>query len=594
MSTLKPALFRFAALLTIAAQGFFLPSLPAQVSTDDPVPPGSVVSIEATSPIAEESSNPLRRMALRGRLTISRTGPTEHELPIFVVYGGTARPGVDYPALPWRVTIPAGTNRIEIEVVPNADGVSEPIETLEATLSECPPATDLPLGVPCSGANVDPAHASARVFIRDDGVTTASLVVTAPVDRADFSEGTPIPISATAIDLKGAITHVDFFDDELKIGESTISFFRQPDPGTPIDHQFEWRGASAGFHSLTVRGINAGGGAITSAPVRIWVGQGLPVVSVEATVPDTSEPSLTTRIRPGVFTLRRTGDASKRLRVWMRYSGTAKSGTDYARLPAVVEFPRGAASAEVLVGSLEDELVEGDETVIAEITPSPPGIPPAYRIDPVNHQARVVIHDSTPPTLPLVTLYAADPFAREAADTVARLNTATFVVHRAGPTNLSLEVRFKLGGSAVNGEDYQAIASPLTIPAGQHSARIVIRPMDDNRPEPVESVVVTLLENEAAGRGYVLGRPHRAAAIILDNDQPRPPSIRLPDGLFNVCVPMGTNLFFRVESTRDFKVWTPLCTLPSDEGMAHFVDPDASASHQQFYRLVPVASGPGD
>jgi len=34
--------------------------------------------------------------------------------------------------------------------------------------------------------------------------------------------------------------------------------------------------------------------------------------------------------------------------------------------------------------------------------------------------------------------------------------------------------------------------------------------------------------------------------------------------------------------------------LPSDEGMAHFVDPDASASRQQFYRLVPVASEPGD
>jgi Bacterial Ig domain/Calx-beta domain len=594
MSTPKPALLRLAALLTIAAQGFFLPSLPAQVSTDDPGPPGSVVSIEASSPIAEESSNPLRRMPFRGRFTISRTGPTEQGLPIFVHYGGTARPGVDYPALPWRVTIPAGTNRIEIEVVPNVDRVPEPIETVEATLSECPPPTDPPMGIPCYIANIDPAHASARVYIRDDGVTTASLAVTAPADGAEFSEGTPIPIAAKAVDLEGAITHVDFFDDELKIGESTISFFRQPDPGTPIDHPFEWRGASAGIHSLTVRGLNAAGSAVTSAPVRIRVGEGLPVVSIEATVSETAEPSLTTRIRPGLLTLRRTGDTSKRLRVWMRYSGTARSGTDYTPLPTVVEFPRGAASAEVLVAPLEDEGIEGDETMLAEITPSPLGVPPAYRIDPVNRQARVVIHDSTPPTLPMVTLYAADPFAREAADTVARLNTATFVVRRAGPTSHPLEVRFKLGGSAVNGEDYQAIASPLTIPAGQRSARIVIQPIDDHRPEPVESVVVTLLDNGGAERGYVLGRPHRAAAIILDNDQPRPPSIRLPDGLFNVCVPMGTNLFFRVESTQDFKVWTPICTLPSDEGMAHFIDPDASASHQQFYRLVPVASEPGD
>ena len=249
---------------------------------------------------------------------------------------------------------------------------------------------------------------------------------------------------------------------------------------------------------------------------------------------------------------------------------------------------------EVLVGSLEDLLVEGDETVIAEITPPPPGIPPAYRIDPEIRQARVVIHDSAPPTLPLVTIYAADPFAREAADTVARLNTATFVVRRAGATNHSLEVRFRIGGSAVNGEDYQTITSPVTIPAGQRGTRILIQPMDDHRPEPVESVVVTLLENGDAGREYGLGRPHRAAAIIVENNQPRPPSIRLPDGLFNVCLPMGTNLFFRVDSTEDFKLWTPICTLTSDEGMAHFVDPNASASPQQFYRLVPVASEPGE
>ena len=329
MSTPKSALFRFAALLSIAAQGFFLTSLSAQVSTNDTVPPASVVSIEATSPIAEESSVPFRRQALRGRFTISRTGSTEQGLPIFVLYGGTAKPGVDYPLLPWRVTIPAGTNRIEIEVVPNADDVPEPIETVEATLSECPPPTDPPMGIPCYIANIDPAHASARVYIRDDGVTTASLAVTAPADGAEFSEGTPIPIAATAIDLQGAITHVDFFDDELRIGESTIFFFRQPDPGTPIDHEFDWRGALVGLHSLTVRALNATGSAVTSAPVRIRVGEGLPVVSIEATVPETSEPSLTTRIRPGLLTLRRTGDASKPLGVWMRYGGTATSGTDY-------------------------------------------------------------------------------------------------------------------------------------------------------------------------------------------------------------------------------------------------------------------------
>jgi hypothetical protein len=124
--------------------------------------------------------------------------------------------------------------------------------------------------------------------------------------------------------------------------------------------------------------------------------------------------------------------------------------------------------------------------------------------------------------------------------------------------------------------------------------RIVIQPLDDNRPEPVETVVITLGGNNAAVPEYILGQPYRAAAIIVDNDHPRPPCLLLPDGLFNACVPMEPGHCVRVESTRDFKVWTPLCTIPVNEGSAHYVDPDASDAPRQFYRLVPVACEPDE
>jgi hypothetical protein len=814
---------------------------------DNEAPPVSVVSIEATSPIAEESSFPYRRLAFRGRFTIRRTGSTSHALPVFVHYSGSATPGVDYPFLPWLVDIPAGTNQIEIDVAPNPDDVPEPIETLVATLSECPPLTDPPLGIPCYQVNIDPAKSQATVFIRDDGLTTASLDITSPRNGETFSLGVPIPIAATALDLEGAITRVGFFDGDMRIGESIITFIREPDPGTPIFHEFEWRGATAGAHVLTARAVNAAGNAVTSAPVRMSVGGGLPVVSIEATVPETTEPSPTTRIRPGAFTLRRTGGTGgDALRVWVRYSGTATSGADYEAPPNVVEFPAGAASVEVLIVPFDDDLVEGDETVVAELTPSPLGIPPQYvidpaasrarviihdndgpvvpvvsiratqpftaepcpvcliapgvftisrtgstqnglfvqlaargtatpgedyhalpasveipagresvellvlpkddllvegdetviavllpdpslgpieryrvdpehsqdtviirdddspltpvvsiratrpethepvcppdtcaaptpapgvftvsrrggdrshaltvllryggsalpradydplpesvtipaglesvelyvnarfdelaegdesvvasllpdpslgpleryRIDPAQATARVVIHDNTPPALPVVSIVATDPFAREGAHHSTGLNTATFVVSRAGPTNDPLRVLFDLGGTAVNGTDYEAVTRPLVIPAGQRHARLLIRPIDDNRPEPIETVVVTLLPNDASDPGYALARPQRAAAIIVDNDHLRPPCLRLPDGLFNVCVPVAAIDCFRVEVTRDFKEWTPLCVVPVNEGAAHFVDPDAPDSPRRFYRLVPVA-----
>ena len=67
------------------------------------------------------------------------------------------------------MSIPAGADRVELEVVPDPDGVAEPIEILDAQLSECPPLTDPPMGIPCYLVNVDPSRSSARVFLRGGG-----------------------------------------------------------------------------------------------------------------------------------------------------------------------------------------------------------------------------------------------------------------------------------------------------------------------------------------------------------------------------------------------------------------------------------------
>ena len=435
---------------------------------DNETPPAPMVSIEATGRIAEESSFPFRRLAMRGRFTISRTGPTDTGLPVFVHYRGTALPDVDYPALPWLVRIPAGADSVELEVVPKPDDLREPIEIVEARISDCPPLTVPPLGMPCYELNIDPARSTARIFIRDDGITTASLELTAPKNGAQFPTVQAIPIAATAIDLDGAITHVEFFDGDKQIGASTIDFIRPPDPGTPIVHEFVWAGADAGAHALTARALNAAGNAATSAPVRIQVGEGLPIVSI----------------------------------------------------------------------------------------------------------------------------IAVDAFAREGTSANGNADTAIFVVKRSGRTIDPLAVRFNLGGTALPGADYEAPASPLIIPAGQQSVRLVIRPVDDRRTEPVETVVVSLLANDATPAHYALGFPRRAAALIVDNDHARPPCLRLSDGLFNLCVATDIGGCVRVEVTRDFKEWTPLCTVPVTEGMAHFVDPDAPERPHQFYRLVPAPCEP--
>ncbi len=323
----------------------------------------------------------------------------------------------------------------------------------------------------------------------------------------------------------------------------------------------------------------------------------LPVVSIRATQPFTAEPCPVCLVAPGVFVISRTGATNESLAVWYLLGGTAGNGLDYARLPGQALIPAGRESVQVLVLPVLDDLREGEETVVAQLfLPPNADLVRPYRIDPDRAVASVVIRDSltTPPGPPIVSIRAWDAFAREGSDVNTGLNTATFVVSRAGSTNDPLAVHFSVSGTASNGVDYSHITSPVMLPAGQRNARLVIQPINDNQAEPVETIVVTLLEDVSAVPGYAVGTPRRAAAIIVDNDRPHPGCMKLPDGLFNLCVPTDATHCFRVETTRDFKLWTPVCTIPVNEGTAHYVDadPDASASPRQFYRLVPVACEP--
>ena len=200
--------------------------------------------------------------------------------------------------------------------------------------------------------------------------------------------------------------------------------------------------------------------------------------------------------------------------------------------------------------------------------------------------------------LPIVDIVARDPFASEGTNflrtwsaaisdawrvNLGGANTATFVVRRHGPTNTALTVTYEIGGTASNGVDYSALSGSVTIPAGRHSAQIVIRPIDDSLVEGIETVLLKLQPSS----DYTIGIPSRAAAIIIDNDQPRPPCIRLPDRCFHVCRPATNGFCYRVEASTDLQNWTVLCINVVTDGALQLVDPDAPPFNSRFYRIKP-------
>jgi hypothetical protein len=232
-------------------------------------------SIVATRSVAEESSWPYRRVPLTGELMISRKGDLSVPALVFVHYGGTAQNGVDYEALPWAVKLAPGeaATRLEVRAVP--DKALEGTETLIARLSPCPPDTDPPLGIPCVAVEIDPAAAVAEVIVCEDALCdrAATVRITAPQDGDRFAAGAVIPISAVAIDPRGAITRVEFWADAQRIGVSEVVFVREPDPGTPVFHEFLWKEAPPGRHVLSARARDAAGAEVVSAEVQFTVAE---------------------------------------------------------------------------------------------------------------------------------------------------------------------------------------------------------------------------------------------------------------------------------------------------------------------------------
>ena len=194
--------------------------------------------------------------------------------------------------------------------------------------------------------------------------------------------------------------------------------------------------------------------------------------------------------------------------------------------------------------------------------------------------AIVVVEANEPP---IVTIRAVDCLAIEGTPP----NTASFRVRRTGPINEALLVFYSLNGTASNGVDYAELTGTVSIPAGRHSARITITPIDDTVKERIETVVVKLEPSPVASpiEPYRLGFPRRAGAIIVDNDQPRPLTHCLPEGLLHLSLPGENGFVYRLECSADLMEWTPLCDGVVVDGAVHYVDTEMTNNAHGFYRV---------
>lgn len=563
---------------------------------------------------------------------ITRSGPVDAALGVRFRVGGTASNGTDYQTLNQIAVIAPGERSATVSVVPLFDRLPEvdesvivqlvpwplvplPLDPVTGTVVEGDlvlPPDDLPVRL---GEYVVGPDSIAKVVIHDNGIVTENRPpkadIVRPLRGQTYDAPALVEIEVQTADADGYVPFVEFFANGRKIGESQITFVKAPEPGTLISHFLKWENVPAGEYALTAIAHDDGGQLTTTAAVGIQVTPLIKrtIVSVKATDAEGAEPNpvppgmgLPIRLDPVTFTVTRDGDLTGPLVVYYHLEGTARNGVDYGHLAGKLEIPAGKISAEVMVTPIDDSAEEGTETVVIVIDPPvclavAKPMPGCYVVG-AEGSARGTILDNDPNAsrVPIISVVACDAVATEGRNDWAT-STATFVLRRQGPTNGEVKVALKLGGTATPGKDYAPFADRVVIPAGVSNVRLVVTPLNDDEVERIETVTVEVLPSavldpehpiDQAGSTYGVGRPSRAVAMIIDNDQPRPGCRRLPDGLFHLCLPGDPGVSYRLEASRDLLNWADAGLVTGSDGAVHYVDPNSSDAEYQFYRLQPL------
>jgi hypothetical protein len=223
-------------------------------------------------------------------------------------------------------------------------------------------------------------------------------------------------------------------------------------------------------------------------------GIGLPPrLGIAASVAQASENGPT----DGVFTITREGAAAKSLLVNLLITGNATNGVDYQSIPATVWLPAGETQVGIVIRPYVDALVEFNEVVHIEVAASP-----NYLLA-TNSAADVVIEDLKPQIRMEVL---------EGLASVADASPGVMLMRRGGLLSPEVFVQFTLGGTAVNGTDYNYVTPYLTLTAGQTTRVFEFQPKPGVNFGSAEAKVIRLTVKPDAA--YAVPVPSASLMIV--------------------------------------------------------------------------------
>ncbi|MEO1145021.1 MAG: Ig-like domain-containing protein [Cyanobacteria bacterium J06638_22] len=233
-----------------------------------------------------------------------------------------------------------------------------------------------------------------------------------------------------------------------------------------------------GIDDLIIGAVYAGpnGSSYAGESYVVFGRSSLPQVNIAATDANAAEAGTDL----GIFTITRTGNTTNTLTVTytVAMTSTATSGSDYVPLTGTVEIPAGQASATVTVTPINDNRVEGSETVTVELTATA-----NYELDANASNATITIaDDDVLPTPPSV-------------DTEPPTGTNQPTFTGAGTPGTTIEVlsgTTVLGTTTVDGNGNWSFTPENPLAAGEYSITFRAVDANGNVSAPSEPVIFTV------------------------------------------------------------------------------------------------------
>ncbi len=332
----------------------------------------TITAIVATA--AETGATP-------GAFRIARSGPVTNDQTVFLQISGSASAPSDYAPLPQSVVIPAGTNAIELPVVPVDDATDETNEVVLITL------------LPSPGAKIG-APKTAVVTILDNDTNNLPIVSVSAVDAAASEPGADRGIFRIARDRDTNSALLVSFT----IGGSATSGTDYTNLGTSLTlpagvwftNLVVYPRDDANFETnetvlLTLTAVAAYRVDPLQSAATVAIADDEQGVAVSGQGVSAEDASST-----GVFVFTRTGGTSTNLTVHFRWAGTAALN-DFTPSATNIVIPAGTNSVVLPILAVPDAQLEGTETLVLALVTNA-----AYAVL-TNHTAAILIADAFRP-----------------------------------------------------------------------------------------------------------------------------------------------------------------------------------------------------